>query len=54
MARGARTIYVRDDTLWQRAVTYAQANGLSVSQVIALALREYLTRREEGGAPPTP
>jgi hypothetical protein len=50
----ARNVYVRDEMLWRRTEAYAAANGLSVSQVVALALREYLTRREEGGAPPTP
>jgi hypothetical protein len=55
MAPGARTIYVRDSELWKQAETYAAANGLSVSQVVALALREYLARRDrERGATPIP
>jgi hypothetical protein len=51
----ARNVYVRDEALWQRAEAFAQAHGLSVSQVVAFALREYLNHREQnGGAPPSP
>jgi predicted transcriptional regulator len=38
-----RTVYVRDDALWQRLSDYAEQTGQSVSTIVAAAVRHYLT-----------
>ena len=37
-----KTIYTQNNSLWQAAADYAEANNLSVSQLIERALERYL------------
>jgi hypothetical protein len=39
---GKRTIYVRDEQLWQRVADYAEQTHQSVSAIITAALRAHL------------
>jgi hypothetical protein len=39
---GKRTIYVRDEQLWQRVTDYAAQTHQSASQIISAALRAHL------------
>jgi len=36
-------VYVDDANIWKRAKEYAEANNLSLSKLIALALADYLS-----------
>lgn len=37
-----KTIYTQNNSLWSQAAEYAEANNLSVSQLIERALESYL------------
>ena len=48
----AKTLYVRDDDvpLWDRAESAARTWSLSLSQIVAAALRDYLARKQQPAA----